>query len=387
MPDMAEPMPARVFITLSGPSFLNIVAAPVRRAVISPECETATVGASVGIDAARLKLGAINTSNDIGSARNLLEAQLSLLDAVNGVTEIADSSLNSAPPAPADANQRIVAGLQAAQGLLSRVFAFDNTTKAAVTAANVSIASALQNNLFALLASPLALPTTSSNTDPHTNIMAPIAPISLTAPAVASYATEIPVPHQPFKYESLCILLAVLLVVAIAVGISRVYEKAKKWREERDADDLEAASAHASFTPPSIAVPPPSFGFGSNSPSFHAEMEERRNRLTLDVPTIPIPTPQPPRHPIRRTPPSLLNSACDTGARFPLPAARSHLSYSARGIHSTSAPPHPTLLGPPVTPPPQFRPRYPALPLQNPPTLKSVGDTPPLPPARPAINA
>ncbi|KAJ6513524.1 hypothetical protein DFH09DRAFT_1099907 [Mycena vulgaris] len=140
----------------TGPSFLNIVAAPVRRAVIYPKCNTANVGASVGIDAARLKLGAINTRGALPTlfpfyipnkgahtARNLLEAQLSLLDALNGVTEIADSSLNSAPPAPADANQRIVAGLQAAQGSLNRVFAFDNTTKAAVTAANASIDSAL----------------------------------------------------------------------------------------------------------------------------------------------------------------------------------------------------------------------------------------------------
>ncbi|KAJ6471847.1 hypothetical protein DFH09DRAFT_1380534 [Mycena vulgaris] len=128
--------PACMFNTLAGTS-------PVRRAAISPECSTVNVGAIVGIDEARLKLGAINTSNDIGNARNLLEAQLSLLDANNGTTQIADSVLDGAPPAPADANIRIVAGLQAAQASLNKVFEFDNTTKAAVAAANASIASAL----------------------------------------------------------------------------------------------------------------------------------------------------------------------------------------------------------------------------------------------------
>lgn len=59
---------------------------------------------------------------DVGNARLLLQAQLSLLDANNGTTQIADSLLDGAPPAPADASARIVAGLQAAQGFLNQVF-------------------------------------------------------------------------------------------------------------------------------------------------------------------------------------------------------------------------------------------------------------------------
>ncbi|KAJ6514626.1 hypothetical protein DFH09DRAFT_1332981 [Mycena vulgaris] len=238
-----------------------------------------------------------------------------------------------------------------------------------------------QNNLFSLLASPLALPTTSSDTDLHTNIMAPIAPMSLTAPAVASYATEIPIPHQPFKYESLCILLAVLLIVAIAVGISRVYEKAKKWREERDADDLEAAFAHASFTPPSIAVPPPSFGFDSNSPSFHAEMEESRNRLTLDVPYGGYVSQN-----------KMLSS---NGRGFSEPRRRRSSSVQPGAIYTRPRQLVSILRSPPATPPQyptlEVRPRYPtprsSLPPPRHPTLKSVRETPPhLSPARPAIN-
>ncbi|KAJ6471841.1 hypothetical protein DFH09DRAFT_1294097 [Mycena vulgaris] len=132
-----------LFALMALACMFNTLAAPVRRAVISSKCNTVNVGAIVGIDDARLKLGAINTGNDIGNARNILEAQLSLLDANNGTTQIADSLLVGAPPAPADANTRIVAGLQAAQASLNKVFEFDNTTKAAVAAANASIASAL----------------------------------------------------------------------------------------------------------------------------------------------------------------------------------------------------------------------------------------------------
>jgi hypothetical protein len=61
------------------------------------------------------------TRTDIVNARNLLEAQISLLDANNGTTAIADSLLTGEQPAPADSNAKIVAGLQAALGSLSHV--------------------------------------------------------------------------------------------------------------------------------------------------------------------------------------------------------------------------------------------------------------------------
>ncbi|KAJ7103819.1 hypothetical protein C8R44DRAFT_988010 [Mycena epipterygia] len=136
---------ARIFFTLvSLVCMFQALAAPLhRRAVTSPDCGKANVVSSEGIDAARNSLGPINTANDIGNARLLLQAQLSLLDANNGTTQIADSLLFGAPPAPADANTRIVAGLQAAQDSLNRVFAFDNATIAAVQAANSSISTAL----------------------------------------------------------------------------------------------------------------------------------------------------------------------------------------------------------------------------------------------------
>ncbi|KAJ7229778.1 hypothetical protein GGX14DRAFT_553283 [Mycena pura] len=106
--------------------------------------KTFDVSVSTGIQAARDSLGPINTANDIANARLLLQAQLSLLDANDATTQIADSLLANAPPAPDDAQARIVAGLQAAQDQLSRTFILgNNITAGAVQAANASIASAL----------------------------------------------------------------------------------------------------------------------------------------------------------------------------------------------------------------------------------------------------
>ncbi|KAJ7509591.1 hypothetical protein B0H11DRAFT_2270011 [Mycena galericulata] len=138
---------ARILLALvSIVCMFQTLAAPLdRRAVTSAACSSANVGASEGILSARLSLGPINTANDIGNALPLLQAQLALLDANNGTTQIADSiGLGAtAPPAPADANARILSGLQAAQGFLNQVFSFDNVTEAAVQSANSSISMAL----------------------------------------------------------------------------------------------------------------------------------------------------------------------------------------------------------------------------------------------------
>ncbi|KAJ7908636.1 hypothetical protein B0H13DRAFT_2331147 [Mycena leptocephala] len=171
---------ARVFFVLvSLVCMFQTLAAPLQlRAVTSPDCSKFNVQAIVGIQAARNSLGSINTGTDIVNARNLLEAQISLLDANNGTTAIADSLLTGEQPAPADSNAKIVAGLQAALGSLSHVerrfvsivFSpfpslasplsqlrlrlitieltafgriFNNDTKTAVAAANSSVTSAL----------------------------------------------------------------------------------------------------------------------------------------------------------------------------------------------------------------------------------------------------
>ncbi|KAJ7486563.1 hypothetical protein FB451DRAFT_1391472 [Mycena latifolia] len=125
---------------------------PLRRAVTTPECSAANVAASIGIEGARDSLGAINTASELFNARFLLQAQLALLDANNGTTQIADSLLTNAPPAPADANARIMAGLQAAQAALNQTFFFstDNTTALAVQSAKTSIATALTSAQQAL---------------------------------------------------------------------------------------------------------------------------------------------------------------------------------------------------------------------------------------------
>ncbi|KAJ6592141.1 hypothetical protein DFH09DRAFT_1415046 [Mycena vulgaris] len=136
---------ARIFIVLASlAGIFHTLAAPLHpRGAISPVCRTANTGAIIGIDRARKSLGAINTDNDIGNARILLEAQLALLDANNGTTQIALSDLGPKFAAPADTDARIVAGLQAAQAFLKTGALFDNATATAVQVANVSITAAL----------------------------------------------------------------------------------------------------------------------------------------------------------------------------------------------------------------------------------------------------
>ncbi|KAF8173523.1 hypothetical protein K438DRAFT_2023422 [Mycena galopus ATCC 62051] len=140
-------MASAIFMLVAVLSVFQALAAPLRsRAVTSKQCSSFNVQASGSIDEARISLGSINTGNDIGNARNILEAQLSLLDANTGVTQIADSLLTSAPPAPANSSAVIVAGLQAAQGSLNQIFFLaDNSSVAAVASANASISTALEN--------------------------------------------------------------------------------------------------------------------------------------------------------------------------------------------------------------------------------------------------
>ncbi|KAJ7486456.1 hypothetical protein FB451DRAFT_1553820 [Mycena latifolia] len=136
-----------IFALVSLVCMFQALAAPLRRAVTTPDCSKANVAAIIGIDSAQRSLGSINTADQLFNARFLLNAQLSLLDANNGTTQIADSLLNGVAPAPADANARILAGLQAAQASLNQTFFFaaENATAAAVAvkAASSSIATAL----------------------------------------------------------------------------------------------------------------------------------------------------------------------------------------------------------------------------------------------------
>ncbi|KAJ7034439.1 hypothetical protein C8F04DRAFT_1234289 [Mycena alexandri] len=125
-------------------------AAPLQRRT---NCGKFNVAVATNTQSALLSLGGINTGIDFGNAQNLLEAQLSLLAANNGTTQIADSLLANAPPAPADANARIVAGLQGAQASLNKVFEFQNSTKVTVAAANSSITTALASAQEALASS------------------------------------------------------------------------------------------------------------------------------------------------------------------------------------------------------------------------------------------
>ncbi|KAJ7486564.1 hypothetical protein FB451DRAFT_1553859 [Mycena latifolia] len=139
---------ARVFFALIPLicMFQTLSAVPLHlRAVAPPDCNQIQVGIILGIERARTSLGPINTANDIGNARLLLQAQLSLLDANNGTTEIQLGSLSGEPPAPADTNARIVAGLQAAQAALNHTafFSSDNATASAVQTASSSISDAL----------------------------------------------------------------------------------------------------------------------------------------------------------------------------------------------------------------------------------------------------
>ncbi|KAJ7181177.1 hypothetical protein C8R46DRAFT_1345295 [Mycena filopes] len=121
------------------------LAAPLQpRASAAISCSSAVGDAVIGIQRARTALGPINTNNDIGNAQNLLLAQLSLLEANNGTTNILLANLRDPNGIPALADQqRIANGLLAAQGNLNKTALLDNTTLAAVTSAKAAVTEAL----------------------------------------------------------------------------------------------------------------------------------------------------------------------------------------------------------------------------------------------------
>ncbi|KAJ6590240.1 hypothetical protein B0H10DRAFT_1961174 [Mycena sp. CBHHK59/15] len=133
-----------IFALMSLACIFHTLAAPLdRRAVTSAACNSANVAAFAAIESARTALGAINTSDDISTARPFLEAQLSLLDAINGTTAIADSLLKGAQPAPANSFEVTVSGLQAAQDSLNKIFSFNPNITAVVQKVNATIATGL----------------------------------------------------------------------------------------------------------------------------------------------------------------------------------------------------------------------------------------------------
>ncbi|KAJ6569089.1 hypothetical protein B0H19DRAFT_1065863 [Mycena capillaripes] len=100
------------------------------RAVPSTDCLNKLFNAAENnILVAQIALGPINTANALNNTRGLLQAQLALLDAADGTTQIHDSGVlefapaaagADAPPAPADVGTRIIAGLLGAQTALNQ---------------------------------------------------------------------------------------------------------------------------------------------------------------------------------------------------------------------------------------------------------------------------
>ncbi|KAJ6459550.1 hypothetical protein C8R45DRAFT_1182350 [Mycena sanguinolenta] len=138
---------ARVLFTLVALlGAFHTLAAPLRpRAVFSPQCNTLVVQASEGVSSASFSLGSINTASDLVHAPFILNAQLALIQSNNGSTQIFDSLLDGAPPAPPGATALIVSGLQDALGSSASSLLTDNATIAAVGAANSSMTTAFES--------------------------------------------------------------------------------------------------------------------------------------------------------------------------------------------------------------------------------------------------
>ncbi|KAJ7486789.1 hypothetical protein FB451DRAFT_1168185 [Mycena latifolia] len=111
-----------------------------------------------------------------------------------------------------------------------------------------------------------------------------IAPAPRITPIVNSYVDTSTLPQSFWlKYQVLIILLGVAFAVGVLFSISPVSRIVKNWRQSEVADDVEAASVVESFKPPAIAVPPRSLGYDDYTHNLRAEMQERRDRLALDV--------------------------------------------------------------------------------------------------------
>ncbi|KAJ7464339.1 hypothetical protein FB451DRAFT_1403029 [Mycena latifolia] len=109
-------------------------------------------------------------------------------------------------------------------------------------------------------------------------------PVPSATPFVSTYVDTSSIPQSFWlKYQVLLILLGIAFAVGVFFSIGPVCRMVKNWRKGKTVDDVEAASVVASFKPPIIAVPPPSFGAYDYTYNLQAEMEERRARLALDA--------------------------------------------------------------------------------------------------------
>ncbi|KAF8178876.1 hypothetical protein K438DRAFT_1977734 [Mycena galopus ATCC 62051] len=136
-----------IFVLVALLSIFQTLAAPLRsRAATDAQCNSFNVQASVGITSALLSLGTINNGNDVVEATNILQAQLSLVNASNAITQIDVSEFGDAP-APADVNSQVLSGIQAALTFMRDVpieFLFDNSTVSAIVNATNLATSAQQ---------------------------------------------------------------------------------------------------------------------------------------------------------------------------------------------------------------------------------------------------
>ncbi|KAJ7227714.1 hypothetical protein B0H12DRAFT_1148651 [Mycena haematopus] len=136
-------MAARVFFMLFAlVGTFQTLAAPLQSR--ASQCGSFNVQAGDGISSARNALGVVNTATD-PNARNLLAAQLSLLDAEAGSSAVAKNLSDNA--SASGSFSTLIAGLQAAQTSLSQIPTefINNVTLTAVTTANSSIATALDS--------------------------------------------------------------------------------------------------------------------------------------------------------------------------------------------------------------------------------------------------
>ncbi|KAJ6481074.1 hypothetical protein C8R45DRAFT_1076267 [Mycena sanguinolenta] len=104
----------------------------------APQCNSFSLQASTGVDGARNALAAVNVAID-PNARNLLEAQFSLLDAHAGENELA-AGLSDGRGGASTGAKALISALQSVAES-DRLF-IANSTFAAVATAN---ASALEN--------------------------------------------------------------------------------------------------------------------------------------------------------------------------------------------------------------------------------------------------
>ncbi|KAF7370083.1 hypothetical protein MSAN_00638300 [Mycena sanguinolenta] len=140
-------MARMIFMLVALIGTFQTLAAPLQSRAGQPsqQCKSFSLEASTGVEDARTALAAVNVATD-PNARNLLQAQLSLLDAETGENELA-SSLSAGGGAASTGANALISALQAAQASLSQigVLFIANTTFTAVATANASIATALEN--------------------------------------------------------------------------------------------------------------------------------------------------------------------------------------------------------------------------------------------------